>query len=115
MKYDFGFTSPSRLSVRADSSKAKPVRSRSSLSTASRGMCGNRAIRSSTRAVRALTAATLSAELCSQARDAVRAGDADPRQREEAVARRSRPGASDGCAKEAGRLHGRDHARVVAA
>ena len=52
MKYDFGFTSPSRLSVRAESSKAIPVRSRSSLSTASRGMCGKRAISPSTRAVR---------------------------------------------------------------
>ena len=45
MKYDFGFTSPSRLSVSAESSNAIPVRSRSSLRTASGGMCANRAIR----------------------------------------------------------------------
>src|SRR5436190_10043650 len=114
MKYDFGLTSPSRLSVRADSSKAKPVRRRSSLSTASRGMCGNRAIRSSTRAVRALTTTTLSAELRGQARDAVGAGHADSRQREEAVARRGAPRAFDRRAEEACGAHGRDHARVVA-
>src|SRR5688500_1150767 len=52
MKYDLGFTSPSRLSVSAESSKAIPVRSRSSLKTASRGMWGKRAISPSTSAVR---------------------------------------------------------------
>jgi hypothetical protein len=57
MKYDFGLIWPSRLSVSADSSKAKPVRSRSSFSTASGGMSGNRAIRSSTSSVRVATAA----------------------------------------------------------
>ena len=40
MKYDFGFTSPSRLSERAVSSNAIPVRRRSSLSTASGGTSG---------------------------------------------------------------------------
>src|SRR6478609_9693665 len=52
MKYDFGFTSPSRLSLSAESSNAIPVRSRSSFRTASRGMCGNRAISVSTSSVR---------------------------------------------------------------
>ena len=58
MKYDFGLTSPSRLSVSASSSNAMPVRSRSSFSTASRGMCGKRAMRSSTSPVRVATVAT---------------------------------------------------------
>ena len=40
MKYDFGLISPSRLSVSADSSKAIPVRRRSSLRTASGGISG---------------------------------------------------------------------------
>jgi hypothetical protein len=40
MKYDFGLTPPSRLSVSAASSNPIPVRSRSSLSTASGGICG---------------------------------------------------------------------------
>ena len=40
------------VSLSADSSKAIPPRSRSSLITASRGTCGNRSIRSSTSAVR---------------------------------------------------------------
>ena len=40
MKYDFGFTPPSRLSVSALTSNAIPVRSRSSFSTASGGICG---------------------------------------------------------------------------
>jgi hypothetical protein len=52
MKYDFGLTSPSRLSVSAESSNEIPVRRRSSLSTASRGMCGKRAISPSTWSVR---------------------------------------------------------------
>ena len=52
MKYDFGFTSPSRLSLSALSSNAIPVRSRSSLSTASGGTCGKRSISPSTSAVR---------------------------------------------------------------
>ena len=52
MKYDFGFTSPSRFSVSAEVSKSIPVRSRSSFSTASRGMCGNAAISPSTSSVR---------------------------------------------------------------
>ncbi len=52
MKYDFGLTSPSRFWVRAESAKAIPVRSRSSFSTASRGMCGNAAISRSTSSVR---------------------------------------------------------------
>ena len=40
MKYDFGLTPPSRLSVRALSSNAIPVRRRSSFSTASGGIWG---------------------------------------------------------------------------
>ena len=56
MKYDFGLTSPSRLSLSADSSNAMPVRSRSSFSTASRGTCGNRSISDSTSAVREVEA-----------------------------------------------------------
>ena len=52
MKYDLGFTSPSRLSVSAESSNDIPVRSRSSLKTASRGMWGKRAMSPSTSAVR---------------------------------------------------------------
>ncbi len=52
MKYDFGFTSPSRLSVSAEPSNAIPVRSRSSFSTASGGMCENRSSSRSTSSVR---------------------------------------------------------------
>jgi hypothetical protein len=40
MKYDFGFTPPSRFSVSAPSSNAIPVRRRSSFSTASGGTAG---------------------------------------------------------------------------
>jgi hypothetical protein len=61
MKYDFGFTSPSRLSVSADASNAIPVRRRSSFSTASGGTWGNRSIRPSTRAVRGSAAVALMA------------------------------------------------------
>ena len=59
MKYDFGLTSPSRLSVSAEPSKAMPVFSRSSFSTASRGTCGNRAISPSTSPVRVALVALL--------------------------------------------------------
>src|SRR5438105_14187312 len=52
MKYDFGLTAPSRLSLSADSSNAIPVRSRSSFSTASGGTPGKRSIRDSTSSVR---------------------------------------------------------------
>ena len=59
MKYDFGLTSPSRLSLSADSSKEMPVRSRSSFSTASGGMSGYRETRLSTSAVRSAVGATV--------------------------------------------------------
>src|SRR5262245_16241460 len=62
MKYDFGLTAPSRFSVSAASSNAIPVRRRSSFSTASGGISGNRSTSSSTSPVRvptvALTAGT---------------------------------------------------------
>jgi hypothetical protein len=51
MKYDFGFTTPSRLSESADPPNAIPVRSRSSFSTASGGTPGKRSTSDSTRAV----------------------------------------------------------------
>src|SRR5262245_6339399 len=67
MKYDLGFTSPSRFSVSASVSNAIPVRSRSSLSTASFGTAGKRAIRSSTSSVRVADAAALTADTLARA------------------------------------------------
>src|SRR5205085_451931 len=81
-----------------------------------------RAIRSSTSSVRVAIAAlltprnlTVGAELRGQARNAIRAVDADPGQRQQAVPRRGRPEALDRRAEEPGRAHGGEDAPVVAA
>src|SRR5204862_1975921 len=62
-----------------------------------------------------LTNLTVGAELRGEPGDAVRAVDSDPRQRQQAVAGRGRPGALDRRSEEAGRTNGGEHTCVVAA
>ena len=61
MKYDFGFTSPSRLSVRAESSKAIPVREEVLLQHGLARNVREAPISPSTRAVRDAAAALMHA------------------------------------------------------